>query len=401
MAGKRKSRRRRGRQDYTATLPGLLFLGALLLIAVSAVNTQRALLFLILGLMLGAFFLSVAVSRRMVSAVAVIRDMPARTFANRVVYLGYYLRHRRRRGPVIGLELAEVHPPAQLESVGAYCLFLPAGAAFKSGSRFVARQRGRLELTRMRVSTRFPFSLLRAQRDVVQEDSMLVWPALGRLKTAPLLDGAAEVSDAAPSQVRSGADEFFGLRDYRQGDNPRWIHWKRSASTGAPVVREMSKPRPDVLYVAMDTQLSDGSVEQDRLRERLIRFAATLIDYAFHREYRVGLAVAYSKTALGVPAAAGRGHRTTLLDVLGEIDRNTEIDFARTLSAMPRRFLRDAHVVAIGPDARRLKAVDALRGACRRLTVVTGENLQELFEDDPVEADQARAEAAPAEPEGR
>lgn len=400
MARKSKPGRKKDRYDYAPTLVGLLYLGALLLIAVAAVNTQRALLFIILGLMLGALFLSVAVSRRTISAVDVIRDMPERAFANRVVYLEYYLRHRRRRGPAIGLELAEVRPPAQLESVGAYCLYLPPGSAFRSGSRFVVRQRGRFELTRVRLSTRFPFSLLEARRDIAQTDSLVVWPALGRLRTEPLVEGAAEISDAAPSLVRSGADEFFGLREYRQGDNPRWIHWKRSAATGTPVVREMSKPRPDVLYVVMDTQLPDLSARQDRLRERLIRFAATLVDHAFHREYRVGLAVAYSDRTVAVSAAAGRGHRTALLDVLADIDRNTDTPFSQALASLPRRLLRDAHVVAVAAEPRRLQGLSAVRSACRRLTVVTPENLDELFEDDPAEDGAAPGPAAAGEPSG-
>lgn len=400
MARKSKSRRNRDRRDYAATLGGLLYFGALLLVAVAAVNSQRALLFVIFGLMLGAFVVSLWLSRRIVSAVAVVRDMPARTFANRVVHLGYYLRHRRRRGPAIGLELAEVRPPAELESVGAYCLYLAPGSGFKSGSRFVVRQRGRFELTGMRLSTRFPFSLLRARREIAQPGSLVVWPALGRLKAVPLLDGAAEISDAAPSQVRSGADEFFGLREYRQGDNPRWIHWKRSAATGALVVREMSKPRPDVLYVVMDSQLPDLSRQAVRLREKLIRFAATLIDHAFHREYRVGLAVASGGRTVAVQAAVGRGHRTALLDVLAEIDRNAEVDFSRVLAEMPRRLLRHAHAVVVAPDRRRLGSLEGLGRACRRLTVVTAENLDELFEDDRFEADPARVGGHTAQPAG-
>ena len=225
--------------------------------------------------------------------------------------------------------------------------------------------------------------MLKAQRDIPQVSSLVVWPALGRLRTDPLAGGAAEISDGAPSQVRSGADEFFGLREYRQGDNPRWIHWKRSAATGAPVVREMSKPRPDVLYVVLDTQLADLSARQRWQRERLIRFAATLIEYAFHREYQVGLAVSYSDRSVSLPAGAGRGNRTALLDVLAEIDQNTDRSFSATLAALPRRLLRHSHVVVIGADRLRLEGLVAMRTACRRLTVVAPDDLDGLFEDDP------------------
>ncbi|KPK78906.1 MAG: hypothetical protein AMJ81_14460 [Phycisphaerae bacterium SM23_33] len=383
MARKAKSRPLRQRCEYRATLAGVLFLLGLLMITAAAVNTQRSLLFGILGIMLGAFFLSVFVSRWIVSSVEVRRDMPQRAFANRVVHLAYQLHHRPGRGPALGLELTEIDSPPPLQSLGAFCLYLPAGGSFKSGSRFAVRRRGRYRLAGLRLSTRFPFSLISARRDVQQKGSLVVWPALGTLRSDLLGHGAAEVSDAAPSRFRSGADEFFGLREYRQGDNPRWIHWRRTAAAGTPVVREMSKPRPDVLFVVLDTQLSDGSAEAFARRERLIRFAATLIEHAFHREYRVGLAAAYADRVLALPAAAGRGRRSQVLDALAELDENTHRSLADTLAALPRRLLWEAHVVAVAPEPARLTGLEDLRAACRRLTTVTADDLEAVFEDDP------------------
>jgi uncharacterized protein (DUF58 family) len=381
VARKAKHKPIKQRYEYRGTLPGLLFLLAVMMIAAAAINTQRSLLFAILGVMLGAFFLSVFVSRRMLSAVQVRRDMPERVFANRVVHLAYHLRHRAGRRPAVALELAEIDPPRPLQSLGAFCQYLPRGGSFKSGSRFTVRRRGRYSLSGLRLSTRFPFSLLAARRDVKQGGSLLVWPALGRLRTDLLAHGATEVSDAAPSRMRSGADEFFGLREYRQGDNPRWIHWRRTASTGTPVVREMSKPRPDVLFVVLDTRLADPAAAETR--ERLIRFAATLIEHAFHREYRVGLAAADSDRVVVLPPAAGRGPRNRVLDALAALDDNTRRSLADTLAALPRRLLWDAHVVAVAPEPARLANLEELRAACRRLTTVVAEGLDELFEDDP------------------
>jgi uncharacterized protein (DUF58 family) len=372
--------KKRRRFDYRITLAGAVYVAGFLLVGAAAVNTQRAMLLLIFGLMLGIFFMAIIISRRMLSAVEVQRDVPSRTFADQVVYLGYRLRNRRRR-PVMGLELSEVSPPETLESLGAYCLYLPPESSFVSGSRFVARRRGTYVLDRMRLLTRFPFLLVKARRDLAQEDTMIVWPALGQIRADLLVHGASEVSDAAPSRVGSGSDEFFGLRDYRPGDTPRWIHWKRTAGAGRPVVKEMAQPRPDVLYVLLDTQLTDDSPEQDLLRERLIRFAATLIDHGFHREYRVGLATAASGAIISIPAGAGMGHRRELLDALAGIDVNRTRTMRQVVAAMPRRLLRYAQVVAISPRSETANDLAGLRAACRKLRLVTPDELDELYLD--------------------
>ncbi len=393
MPENKRVKLRPGRRDFQLTLAGLFYLCVLVAVAVAAVNTQRGLLFVMFGLMVGGLFASVGVSRRTISAVRVRREMPERVFANRVVYLGYLLTHVRRRGAAMGLELTEISPPAELQTAGVGWPWLPPGSWVKSGSPFLARRRGRYRVSGLRLATRFPFGLLRAHRDFPQAAALVVWPALGRLRKELLAGGAAEVSDAAPSQRRSGADEFFGLREYRQGDNPRWIHWKRSAATGSPIVREMSKPLPDVLYVLLDTQLADASQAQRRLRERLISFAATLIDHAFRRQYRVGLAAAYSDRAVVVPAGAGRGRRSALLDVLADVDDNADRSFSKLLQAVRPGLLRHAHVVVVGADRKRLVGLQGVRATCRRLTVVTPEELPDLFDDDPSAALEPAGEA--------
>ena len=395
--GKKVARRFRARCEFGATLAGVLFAAILAVIGLAAVNTQRSLLFVIFGLMVGAFLTSVLIAWRMLAWVDVCRDMPERAFANRVVYLGYVLRNRGRK-PVLALEVREVRPPPALESVEAYCVHLSAGAAFKSGSRFLVRRRGRFTLSGVRVSTRFPFSLLRTQRLFPQAMSLVVWPALGELRADMLARGAAEISDAAPARAQSGDDEFFGLREYRQGDNPRWIHWKRTASTGAPVVREMSKPPPDTLFVVLDTALEDLSAPSLHWREQLIRFVATLTEHSFRREYRIGLALAYREGVRVLRPAAGRGQRIAVLDALADVDLNRDRPFPHVLAALPRRLLRQAHVVAVGTNLRGLGPLTDLRAASRRLTVVTPENLAHYFEDvAPAGWDGERAlEPAPA-----
>ena len=406
---RRKPGVRRG-HIYRLTLSGALFVAALLLILLAAVNTQRALLLMLFGLMVGAFFLSVAAARRMLGAVEVRRDLPHRVFANRVVHLGYYVRHLRgararpgrfgrlARGAkgqplfvlrrpanlaVLGLEISEIDPPAALQTVGAFCLYLPRGGVFKSGSRMVIRQRGRFRLVGLRLATRFPFALLRGSRDVAQADELIVWPALGRLKADLLARGAVEVSNAAPSQDRSGADEFFGLREYRQGDNPRWIHWKRTAAVGTPVVREMAKPNPDTLYVLLDPQLDSLAPPALAMRERLISCAATLIEHAFHREYRVGLATAYGAHGVGLPPAAGMGQRTALLDALAGIDAQTSGSFSAALAAMPRGQMGCAQVVLLTADPDRAARIFGGPSAWMRISVVSPRNLDEVFQDEP------------------
>ena len=219
-----KIRRRNRSIRCRLTKAGWLFLGLSVLVGAAAVKSQTPMVFLIFGGMMGSLQVSAMVSRRSVCDVQLLREAPGRAWQNQTVHFGYHLRNSRRR-PCLGLCIEEILPEG-IDSVLGYCLHLPGKGVFRAGARFAARRRGRILLKDLRLKSTFPFGLVCASRPVEQDASLVVWPAKGKLKKELLHRGAGATSSAAPSLASGGQDEFFGLREYRQGDNLRWIHWR-------------------------------------------------------------------------------------------------------------------------------------------------------------------------------
>jgi len=238
------------------TGPGWMYLGVVLVLGFAAARNGASLMLGVFGCLMGAVAFSGLLAWRMLRQVEIHRELPDRDWQYRTIHLGYYL-HNRGRLPCLGLEVEEIAPEG-IDSAAGYCVSIPAGGAFRAGGRFVARQRGRIDLPGIVLRTRFPFGLVRAVRRIGRPATIVIWPARGSLRRALLKGGAAQTSTAGPSRASGGQDEFFGLREYRVDDNPRWIHWKRSATHGALVVREMARPRPEVLWIVVDTQLPAG-----------------------------------------------------------------------------------------------------------------------------------------------
>jgi len=379
---------------FRVTRAGWLYLVVSVLVGLAAVRSQAPLLFVLFGGMMGALHMSAIMARRMLGAVKVQREAPTRIWQHQTVHIGYFLRNTRKRGPCLALALEQAIPDS-IEGTCGYCAHLPARGSFRAGARFAAGRRGRFSLRGIRLNTLFPFALIEATRLFEQQSPLVVWPARGRLKRRLLHHGAVESSPSAPSGASGGQDEFFGLRDYRDGDNPRWIHWRRSAGRTAPVVREMSRPLPEILWVILDTHQPDLSDLANSRRERMIRFAATLIDYAFSQQYKVGLALADGNGPRVFPAGAGRGRRLELLDALADIGPNTRWRLSDTTGPLRQGQLEQALVVAVtdSTDGLQAKALLDIRRSCRHLRVISSATLDEFFEDDPIaarEADQCR-----------
>ncbi|MGC9453456.1 MAG: DUF58 domain-containing protein [Phycisphaerae bacterium] len=377
----RRKRSRPGAVRFHLTRAGWVVVLLTLFMLLAAVRTQQSMVFVMFGAFAGSMAASVVLATRMVKGASVHRDAPDRVWQNQPVHLGYFVRNERRHGSALGLGVQEIAPQG-LEAAGGFCVHLPPKATFRAGARFSASRRGRLMLYGVRVKTIFPFGLLLAGRDTSLPREIIVWPARGLLKTNLLHRGATQTSARPPSRSSGGQDEFFGLREYRQGDSPRWIHWRRSAGRRVPVVREMARPLPEVLWVVLDTYRSSYDDEARDRAERNLRFCATLVEQGFARGYQVGLAMGLSTGPVVISPASGRGQRRRVLDTLAGADENTVTELPAVLKSMNMREIRNARVVVVTcTPGGIIVGGEALRVAGEGLTVLPENRLEEVFID--------------------
>jgi uncharacterized protein (DUF58 family) len=100
-----------------------------------------------------------------------------------------------------------------------------------------APKRGIVAIDRLRLTTTHPFGLFRAWTWIHAPIGMLVYPRpLGSLPM-PAESGR---KSGSRSQGHSGADEWHGLRPFRDGDSPRQVDWKAYAREAPLLVKEYS-----------------------------------------------------------------------------------------------------------------------------------------------------------------
>jgi len=133
------------------------------------------------------------------------------------------------RVPRCDLEAAANGAPEATASVA-------AGGESAFTLRVPTRRRGSIVLERVEIATRFPYGLFRAWAVLHPATHCLVYPQPARdAPPPPLAPGAA-----GGGAVRSGEDDFAGLKDYHPGDQPRHIAWKAYARADELLVKEFS-----------------------------------------------------------------------------------------------------------------------------------------------------------------
>jgi uncharacterized protein (DUF58 family) len=147
-------------------------------------------------------------------------------------------------------------------------------------------QRGRYRVGPLRISTRFPFGLFHGLVIVDQVDTLTVYPRLGNL-TAAWRSRHRESHEGTQRRKLGHArmsGDFYGVREWQNGDSRRWIHWRSSARHNTLVVRQFEQQRHRDVAVLLDLWEPRRPSTADRENVELaISFAATVVADACRR----------------------------------------------------------------------------------------------------------------------
>jgi uncharacterized protein (DUF58 family) len=120
--------------------------------------------------------------------------------------------------------------------------------------------------------------------------------------------------DAQGRRGRRG--EFYGLRDFREGDDVRDVHWRSSARRGRTLVREHEDEAARRVTLFLDNALPGGAACRDPALcdglERAVSLCASLAAHFLER----GFAVRLVARGESVPFAVGVPQLDRLLRVL-------------------------------------------------------------------------------------
>lgn len=240
-------RRFRSPRRLRTTASGRWLLGIALAVGFAAINTSNNLLFLAWSLILGAIVISGLVSEAMLrplrlqvvadavgSAGTVMRvQVRLHNAAHLVPTYGVQLRlHLRRRGDW-GRDKHSHSAARRARSRPAALLRLLPGRSTMLSVLVDCPARGVYDYVEARIDTLLPFGVFRKTRIVRLLSGHAVYAGpqvVPPLQASPPLAAAEAFSSVRDRRLQG---EFFALTPYRLGDDPRRIHWRRSASAGA------------------------------------------------------------------------------------------------------------------------------------------------------------------------
>ena len=273
---------------------GWYYLTVMVFVLSGASLRQINLLMVIAGVMCGPLLINLLTALRSLRVFEVTRRCPRHVTVEQPLSVEICLarpakssrfllfRPKVNRAVTVEDTIRRVVPSAEHATSTARVLFTSLAAGEKQTLHYMGRihQRGQYELGPLKISTSWPFGLITKTVTVADRQQLLVYPRPGKLSPRwhQIMQEAHAGTHYTRGQLGQQEGDFYGLRDYRDGDSQRWIHWRTSARRGALFVRQFEQPRSQDLILLLDLwRPIDPSRKHRANIERAIEFAATIV----------------------------------------------------------------------------------------------------------------------------
>ncbi|MBI5587701.1 MAG: DUF58 domain-containing protein [Deltaproteobacteria bacterium] len=296
-------------RSLSFTREGKWFLGVLLLIGISAINTANNLLYLIVTTLLSLIIVSGLISESTLRKVSASRTFPREIYRGSPAIVRVAVSNRKRFLPSFSFKV-EAQSAEGLKADPVYILKVAPGDEVVRTSMYTFGVRGKFTLPGVRVSTRFPFGLFVKGKDERDPLEVIVFPSLKVTKKTTVILRSGPSGDLFTSVKGDGTD-IYGLRDINEGDDARLIHWKSAAKASKLLVKEFEEEKVKKVFVVFKN-FSTGDSEAF---EEAVDEASAVSNAFIERGYSVGL----KTLSVEIPPGRGRTQLTRILEALAFI----------------------------------------------------------------------------------
>lgn len=221
--------------------------------------------------------------------------------------------------------------------------------------------RGLHPLGPLRIWTRDPFGLTSAGRTTAGSGAVLVVPRIHPLSTGRALGRGVGTEGTIPHQVALHGEDDQAIREYREGDDLRRIHWPATARTGDLMVRQEDRPARRRAVILLDDRAGGHRGQGPHSSfEWFVTMAASVGAHALDLGYAVHLLTPDPTVDAGT---RNDEDLETMLDTLARIQPGADDGFRSVLHAAHAVTGTGGLLVALvtGMDDDATRALAALR----------------------------------------
>jgi uncharacterized protein (DUF58 family) len=261
--------------DYRLPREGIIYLAAVFVLILAAVNTGNNLLFMVLACAIAGILISWALSYVVLTDVELKFDLPEHIFAEQPVLAEVELQNEKQMLPSFSLRVvgdpkstavkgsaSNAPRRSDILSKPVFFPYIPRLSSSRQKVEVTFPHRGVYRQDSFGIRTRFPFGFFEKTRIVDSNLEIVVYPRV--TEAEPFYDVLPLISGEMASQFRGRGHELHSLRAYTPTDSARFVDWKVTARTGHLMVREFAREDERRVLLVFDPYVGPAPTSSDQ-----------------------------------------------------------------------------------------------------------------------------------------
>jgi len=280
------------------------------------------------------------------------RIVPDQTFGDEDITVEQHIENMDKTS-LVNLELVEIISEKKITPRRGTNETMASLGAFEKQEvdfEFPSPPRGNYQIGPLILRARDPYGFYMVERKLGPE-TLSVIPRPERITGAQLRPRHVLAWPGTfPSRSMGIGTEFYSMRKYVPGDDPKRINWKASARQNELIVNETEAERITDVMVVLDTDVTIFEEAEDELFERGIRAAASMASLLLRQGNRVGLILQGGERG-SLPVGFGKRHERRILYLLAEAKPGRPtVSTSYVMNLLARRMLPSrSQIVIISP----------------------------------------------------
>jgi len=227
------------------------------------------------------------------------------------------------------------------------------GTRFPLNLKYSCRcpQRGRYTLGPLVVYFFDPLGLFFLKRTYPLYSELYVYPKAFKIKKfPPLVKGVLPWFGIGTKRVSGDEDEFYGTREYKDGDPIKRIHWLSTARKNRLIVKEFqcqSFSRATIMFnLEKDKNFGEG---KEKVAEYTIKIAASVAKYLMERDVSLEI-IAHTDKIVHFPFNKGAEHLEDIFKFLAVAQTESDLNLGEIFEEFSRYIPDNSNLVVIMTD---------------------------------------------------
>ena len=326
-----------------------------LLIAVAAAfllvawNREINLLYGIFALIASTIILSHLLPRFALRGVSASRTLNPTAFEGDALHLKVSVENRswRSRFMLEVLDSIPAAPPGSRNPM-TFLAKLPARKERNYSYSLTCYKRGEYDVGPLTVQSAYPLGISTTEKELPQSRrGLLVYPQIFEIPRVRLRGGGNRPLSGVEAISQAGAgEEFWGVREYKRGDDLRYIHWPSTAKHRRLIVKEFEIRASTEVTILLDLHKdSDVGEGKETTLEYAVKIAASMAKTLLEKGHVLQL-VGYGRKNHIVPYTRGLNQLQKVLEELARVKADGTMPYPRAI-CQSSDLLRDGGAVIL------------------------------------------------------